>query len=433
MYPKYVRPNMEKVWSEENKLDLWLRIEIAIVRARVKLGEVPAEALVEIEEKATFDKEEIRRIEGRTQHDVVAFLEYVGQRVGESSKYLHEGITSSDILDTAFAIQLGDAARILISDIKELLDVLVSKADEYADTICVGRTHGMHAEPMVFGLKFGNWAFEMHRNLERLKASKDEISFGKISGPVGTYSNVNPQVEEDVCFDFCLEPDPVSNQIIQRDRHAHFMSVLAVCAGSLERIALEIRSLQRPEIGEAAEPFGEGQKGSSAMPHKRNPILCERVCGLARVIRGYAQTAFENQALYHERDISHSSAERVIFPDATKALDYILSLMTNILENLEVSPEKMLENLKLTKGLVFSSRVLTILSEKCPNRQMAYEIVQRVALKASRSGQSFKRLLLKDAEVRKYLSPKEIADLFDVGYYIRNTGKIFARLGELEY
>lgn len=433
MYPKYVRPNMEKVWSEENKLDLWLRIEIAIVRARVKLGEVPAEALVEIEEKATFDKEEIRRIEGRTQHDVVAFLEYVGQRVGESSKYLHEGITSSDILDTAFAIQLGDAARILISDIKELLDVLVSKADEYADTICVGRTHGMHAEPMVFGLKFGNWAFEMHRNLERLKASKDEISFGKISGTVGTYSNVNPQVEEDVCFDFCLEPDPVSNQIIQRDRHAHFMSVLAVCAGSLERIALEIRSLQRPEIGEAAEPFGEGQKGSSAMPHKRNPILCERVCGLARVIRGYAQTAFENQALYHERDISHSSAERVIFPDATKALDYILSLMTNILENLEVSPEKMLENLKLTKGLVFSSRVLTILSEKCPNRQMAYEIVQRVALKASRSGQSFKRLLLKDAEVRKYLSPKEIADLFDVGYYIRNTGKIFARLGELEY
>ncbi len=431
MIERYSRPEMKRVWSEENKFDKWLQVEIAVCEAWAEMGVIPKEAIPKIK-TATYKLERISEILKVTHHDMTAFLQAVSESLGEESRFIHLGLTSSDIMDTALNLQLKEATKLLADDITKLIAVLEDKAIEHKTTLMIGRTHGVHAEPITFGLKLALWAQEMKRNYGRLTEAEKMISVGKISGAVGTYATVPPEVEEIACDKLGLAPAPISNQIVQRDRHAHFVTTLAIIAGSLEKFATEIRSLQRTEILETEEPFSPGQTGSSAMPHKRNPELCERICGLARLVRGYALTSLENIALWHERDISHSSTERIILPDSCLVLDYILNIFTLIMQGLQVYPENMRRNLELTQGLVFSQRVLLALIDKGLSRQKAYQIVQRNAMKAWKEQTSFLGLLKADREVTEHLSVSELEALFDYSYFVRHVDTIFERLGLTE-
>jgi adenylosuccinate lyase len=431
MIERYSRPQMKRVWSEENKLDKWLQVEFAVCEAWTELGVIPKEAIPKIK-TACCSVERVAEILKVTHHDMTAFLQAVAEGLGEESRFIHLGLTSSDVMDTALSLQLKEASKLLTQDVTELTTVLEDKAIERKHTIMIGRTHGVHAEPITFGLKLALWAQEMKRNAARLAEAEKAISVGKISGAVGTYATVPPEVEEKACAKLGLAPAPISSQIIQRDRHAQFVTTLAIIASSLEKFATEIRSLQRTEVLEAEEPFAAGQTGSSAMPHKRNPELCERVCGLARLVRGHALTSMENVALWHERDISHSSNERIILPDSCLVLDYILNIFTSVIKGLQVYPENMRRNLELTQGLVFSQRVLIALIDKGLSRQKAYELVQRNAMKAWKQRTNFLELLKADPEVKARLSEKELESLFDYNYFIRHVDKVFRRLGLTE-
>jgi adenylosuccinate lyase len=428
MIERYSRPEMKKIWSEENKFDQWLKVEIAVCEAWAELGEIPPEDMVKIR-KASYNLNRVAEFLKVTHHDMTAFLKAVAESLGKESRFIHLGLTSSDVIDTALALQLTQAADILAKDVAELIAVLESQAFEHKYTIMMGRTHGVHAEPTTFGLKMALWAEEMKRNAQRLAEANKNISVGKISGAVGTYATVPPQVEKIACDKLGLAPDPISSQIVQRDRHAQFVTMLAIIASSLEKFATEIRGLQRTEVREAEEPFAAGQTGSSAMPHKRNPELCERICGLARLIRGYALTSLENITLWHERDISHSSTERIILPDSCLALDYMLSVFTSIMKGLKVYPENMHRNIELTQGVIFSQRVLLALIDKGLIREEAYKIVQDNALKAWEERKSFLSLLEADERITAHLSKKQLNSLFDYGYYLKYVDEVFERLG----
>jgi len=420
---------MSAIWSEEYRFKKWLEVEIAVCEAMAELGKIPPRALEEIKKKAGFEISRIKEIEKTTKHDVIAFLTAVAERVGESSKYIHMGMTSSDVLDTALALQMKEATSLILSCMEKLKEAVAKQARKHKYTLMIGRSHGVHAEPITFGLKMALWYKEIERNIQRVKRAGENISVGKISGAVGTFANIDPRVEEYVCRKLGLKPAEVSTQIIQRDRHAEYMASLAVSASSLEKFATEIRNLQRTEILEVEEMFSRGQKGSSAMPHKRNPITCERISGLARVIRGNALAAMENVSLWHERDISHSSVERIIIPDSTILLHYMLVKFTEIVENLNVYPERMMKNLNLTGGLIFSQRILLALIEKGLLREDAYSLVQRNALEAWEKGKNFKDLIMNDKDIAKYLSEKEIDSLFDFDYHTKNIDYIFKRAG----
>ena len=431
MIERYSRPQMKNIWSEENKFNKWLQVEIAVCEAWAEIGKIPKEAIPKIK-TASCDLERIADILKITHHDMTAFLQAVAEGLGDESRFIHLGLTSSDIMDTALSLQMKEASKLLAQGVAELISVLEDKAIEHKRTIMIGRTHGVHAEPITFGLKLALWAQEMKRNAARLAEAEKIISVGKISGAVGTYATVPPEIEDKACHKLGLAAAPISSQIIQRDRHAQFVTTLAIIAGSLEKFATEIRSLQRTEVLEAEEPFAAGQTGSSAMPHKRNPELCERVCGLARLIRGHALTSMENMALWHERDISHSSNERVILPDSCLVLDYVLSIFTSVMKGLMVYPENMRRNLELTKGLVFSQRVLIALIDKGLSRQKAYELVQHNAMKAWKGRTSFLELLKADSGVKVHLSHKELESLFDYNYFMRHIDNVFSRLGLTE-
>ena len=427
MIERYSRPQMKKIWADKNKFDKWLQIEIATCEAWAALGAIPEEALSKIR-TAGYDLERIAEHLKVTHHDMTAFLRSVSESLGDESRFIHLGLTSYDIMDTALSLQLVEAANLLAEDIDKLIAVLEEQAVTHKYTIIIGRTHGVHAEPTTFGLKLALWVEEMKRNAQRLMEAKKAIAVGKLSGVVGTYATVPPEIEERVCAKLRLTPASISSQIIQRDHHAQFVTTLAIIASSLEKFATEIRGLQRTEVREVEEPFEAGQTGSSAMPHKRNPELCERICGLARLVRGYALTSMENIALWHERDISHSSTERIILPDSCLVLDYILSLFTSVMKGLQVYPENMRRNLDITQGLVFSQRVMLALIEKGIDRQRAYQIVQRNSMKAWQEETGLLNLLKADSEVMANLSPKELDSLFDYGYYLKHVDKIFARL-----
>jgi adenylosuccinate lyase len=420
---------MSGIWNDEFKFKTMLEIEILTLEALSLNKRIPPIVAKRARKKARFNINQIKKIEEKTQHDVVAFVSNVAQYIGADAKYLHMGLTSSDILDTTLGVQLAAASDILIEDINRLLKVMARKARKYKDMICVGRTHGVHAEPTTFGLKFALWYDETKRNLERLKLARKEVAVGKVSGAVGTFANVGPEVETYICRKLGLKAAPISTQVIQRDVYAQYMATLAVIGGSLEKFATEIRHLQRTEVLEAEEPFGKGQKGSSAMPHKRNPVICERICGLARLLRGNALAAMENMPLWHERDISHSSVERVIIPDSTLALDYMLNKTIQVMDGLAVYPENMLASLVKTRGLIFSQRVLLELMDKGLPRMKAYDIVQRAAMKTWKSGMQFKETLLGDKELLSHISSKELDKVFDLDYYLRNVNKIFRRVG----
>lgn len=419
---------MSRIWNDEAKYRNWLRVEIAVCEAWVELGQIPPEALDKIKEHARFDVKRIDELEKTLKHDVIAFLTAVAEHVGEESRYIHLGLTSSDVLDTAFALQLRDAAAIVIDDIKKVIEVLKRLAFEYKYTPMVGRTHGIHAEPTTLGLVFALWYDEMMRNLERMERAREVISVGKISGAVGTFANVPPRVEERACEILGLKPARISTQIVQRDIHAEYFLVLSIVAATVEKIALQVRHFQRTEVLELEEPFTEGQKGSSAMPHKRNPILAENLCGLSRLIRSYAISALENVPLWHERDISHSSVERVIGPDATILIDFMLYRLKGLLEGLHIYPENMEKNLWLTRGLIFSEKVLLKLVGKGLSREEAYGIVQRNAMRAWREKEDFKGLLLKDNQLRNRLSSDEIEECFSMEHDLKNVDYIFHRV-----
>jgi len=428
MIARYSRPRMKKIWSDKNKFDQWLKVEVAVCEAWAELGEIPREDIVRIK-KARYNLGRIAEFLKVTHHDMTAFLNSVAESLGAESRFIHLGLTSSDVMDTALSLQLTQAARILTKDVTDLIAVLENKAVEHKYTIMIGRTHGVHAEPTTFGLKMALWIEEMKRNSIRLVEAGKCISVGKISGAVGTYASVPPEVEKIACARLRLTPAPISNQIIQRDRHAQFLTTLAIIAGSLEKFATEIRSLQRTEILEVEEPFAEGQTGSSAMPHKRNPELCERICGLARLMRGYALTSLDNIALWHERDISHSSTERITLPDSCLALDYMLSIFTSIIKGLKVYPENMLHNIELTRGLIFSQRMLLALIDKGLTREEAYKMVQDNAMETWRGKKSFLALLKMDKQITKYLTQNELKALFDYKYYLKYVDTVFERLG----
>ena len=428
MIERYSRPQMKKIWSEKNKFDQWLKVEIAVCEAWAELGEIPRKEIVKIR-KASYNLNRIAGFLKVTHHDMTAFLNSVAESLSEESRFIHLGLTSSDVMDTALGLQLTQAADILAKDVAELISVLESKAVEHKYTIMMGRTHGVHAEPTTFGLKMALWTEEMKRNAQRLAEARENISVGKISGAVGTYATVPPQVEKIACAKLGLAPAPISSQIIQRDRHAQFLTTLAIIASSLEKFATEIRGLQRTEVREVEEPFEAGQTGSSAMPHKRNPELCERICGLARLIRGYALTSLENIALWHERDISHSSTERIILPDSCLAVDYMLSIFTSIMKGLKVYPENMRRNIELTQGIIFSQRVLLALINKGITREEAYKMVQDHAMKAWEERKDFLNLLEADRRITRHLGKKELKSLFDYGYYLQHVDEVFERLG----
>lgn len=428
MIARYSLTKMSAVWQDESRFNKFLEIEILACEANAKLKKIPSSALAQIRKKAKFNLKQIGEIEKKTQHDVVAFVSCVGKSLGPYAKYLHIGLTSSDLLDTTLALQAKEASDILIEDLERLLKILAQKARRYKDMVCIGRTHGVHAEPTTFGLRLALMYDETRRSLERLKRAKEEISVGKISGAVGTYSNIEPFVEEYVCKKLGLKPAKASTQIISRDIHAQFLTTLALIGSSLEKFATEIRHLQRTEVLEAEEPFGEGQKGSSAMPHKRNPVICERICGLSRILRGNTLAALENINLWHERDISHSSSERIIFPDSTITLDYMLNKFIEVINGLTVYPENMLKNLIRTKGLIFSQRLLLALMDKGQTRSKAYDLVQELAMKSWKEELDFKVLVLKDRNIANYLNSKEIESCFELDYYLRNINKIFSRL-----
>jgi adenylosuccinate lyase len=419
---------MAAIWTDENRFRKWLDIEVSICEAYGELGLIPAEDVAVIREKAAFDVDRILEIEKRTKHDVVAFIECVSEYVGPSSKYIHMGITSSDILDTSFACLLKEASAILIRDVRNLMDVLKENAYKYKETPMIGRTHGIHAEPITFGLKMAHFYDEMRRNLERLAAAEIRISHAKISGAVGTFAHVPPSVEAYVCKKMGLTPAPVSTQIVPRDYHAEFFTTLAIIASSVEKMSLEIRNLQRTEVGEAEEFFQKGQTGSSAMPHKRNPIASENLCGLARLIRGYAVSALENIPLWHERDISHSSVERVIGPDATILLDYMLERLKNMYKNLLVYPDRMAKNMEMSRGLHHSEAILLALIRKGLTRQEAYKLTQRVAMMCYEQGLDFVAELKKDAGIGKYLTAEEIVGTTNNEHYFQQVDTIFSRV-----
>jgi adenylosuccinate lyase len=428
MIERYSRPQMKKIWSEKNKFDQWLKVEVAVCEAWAELGEIPRKDIVKIR-KASYNLNRIAGFLKVTHHDMTAFLNSVAESLGTESRFIHLGLTSSDVMDTALGLQLTQAADILTKDIAELISVLGGKAMEHRYTLMMGRTHGVHAEPTTFGLKMALWTEEMKRNAQRLAEARKNIAVGKISGAVGTYATVPPQVEKIACAKLGLAPAPISSQIIQRDRHAQFVTTLAIIASSLEKFATEIRGLQRTEVREVEEPFEAGQTGSSAMPHKRNPELCERICGLARLIRGHALTSLENIALWHERDISHSSTERIILPDSCLALDYMLSIFTSIMKGLKVYSENMRRNVELTQGVIFSQRVLLALIDKGLSREEAYKMVQDNAMKAWEKRKSFLSLLEADRQITARLSKKELSSLFDYGYYLKHVDGVFEQLG----
>ena len=428
MIQRYTRDEMGRIWSLENKYRRWLDVEIAVCEAWAELGEIPEDSLKRIKERAGFDLKRIDEIEATVKHDVIAFLTSVAEHVGEDSRYIHRGLTSSDILDTALALVLREASGIIITDIEAVLDVLKGQALRYKDTPCMGRSHGVHAEPMTFGLKFALWYEDMKRNLERMKRAREVVSYGKLSGAVGTFSNIPPEIEERVLSRLGLKAEPVATQVVQRDRHAEYMLTLSLIAASVEKIAVEIRHLQRTEVREAEEPFTKGQKGSSAMPHKRNPVGCENLSGLARVVRANAMAALENVALWHERDISHSSVERVIIPDSSILVDYMLNRLRGILEGLHVYPERMLRNMQLSYGLYNSQRVLLALTEKGLTREEAYALVQRNAMKSWEDERDFLSVLKEDSEVTRYLSVSELEEIFEPAYYLRNIDFIYSRV-----
>ena len=431
MIERYSRPEMARIWSQEAKYNAWLKVELAVCEVYAKRGVIPADALERIKAKARVDAARIDEIEAKTRHDVIAFLTNLEESVGADSRYVHLGMTSSDVLDTALALQLQQACEVLLGDLERFRRALRALALAHKDTLCVGRSHGIHAEPMVFGLKPALWYAEAGRNIERLKRGKEAVRVGKISGAIGTFAHVDPDVEEEVCRLLGLEPDPISTQVVQRDRHAELCAVLAIVAASLEKVAVEIRSLQRTEILEVEEPFAEGQKGSSSMPHKRNPVGSENVSGLARLVRTNALAALENVALWHERDISHSSVERVILPDSTILVDYMLHRMTGIIDGLQVYPERMKENMERSYGLMFSQRVLLKLADTGLARQHAHDIVQRNAMRAWRERTGFKELLEADPEVTARLQPTALAACFDPSWYLRNVDTIYRRAGLL--
>ena len=429
MIPRYTRPEMGKIWDERNEWQTMLDVEIAACEANAELGRIPKEAVRVIKEKADFDVDRIHEIDREINHDIIAFLTCVGEHVGDEAKYIHMGLTSTDVKDTGLNVQIKQASEVLIDDLEKLAEVLKRRAVEFKHTPTIGRTHGVHAEPTTFGLKLLLWYSETLRNIERMKRAADNMCVGKLSGAVGTYADIDPYVEEYVCKKMGLKREIVATQVVQRDHHAEYITTLGVIAGTLSQMALEIRHLQRTEVREAEEYFSPKQKGSSAMPHKRNPVRSERICGVARVIQGYALPAFEDIPLWHERDISHSSVERVIFPDATIALDYILNETTKLIDKLLVYPDKMLADLNLTGGLIYSPRVLLALVAKGAYRDTAYRWVQRNAMKRWLQGEDFYENLCKDEDVRKYLNPDEIKACFDYKPMLVHVDEIFARFG----
>ncbi|HZB10322.1 MAG TPA: adenylosuccinate lyase [Rubrobacter sp.] len=431
MIERYTLPEIGAVWTEEAKYRAWLRVELAVSRARAQLGEIPTEEVEELAEKADFTVERIHEIEGETNHDVIAFVTNVAEYAGDVARHFHFGLTSSDVLDTAGALQLREALDLILDEARELTLLLAEMALEHRDTVMVGRTHGIHAEPTVLGHKLAVWAFEMERNLDRLSHAHEVAAVGKISGAVGTYANVDPKVEAITCQELGLSSSPASTQVVQRDRHAEVLAALAILGSTMEKISLEIRGSQRTEVRELAEPFGRGQKGSSAMPHKRNPILAERLCGMARLLRANAAVGFENNALWQERDISHSSAERVVLPDSTILAFYMLRTTARILRGLEVHEDRMLENLNSGGGIVFSGRVLLALVESGMNRDDAYRVVQDAAMRAWEGEAGFREVLSKDDDVRERLG-NILETLFDPAYTLRNLGVVFERVEELK-
>jgi adenylosuccinate lyase len=428
MIQRYTHAEMGAIWSDRRRYETWLDVELAALDAMAEAGIVPAEAAREVRAKAGFDIDRIEQIEQTTQHDVIAFTTAVAERVGPAARWLHFGLTSSDVIDTAQAIQMREACALIIKDVAGLMEAVRERAEEHRRTAMIGRTHGVHAEPMTYGLKLALWYAELQRDLDRLLRAKDVVSFGKLSGAVGTFAHLDPAIEARVCEMLGLQPAPVSSQVIQRDRHAELVSTLAITAASLEKFALEIRGLQKTEIGEVEEPFGKGQKGSSAMPHKRNPIGCEQIVGLARLIRANAMAAMENVALWHERDISHSSVERVILPDSFIALDHMLRRFTRIVRGMVVYPARMMENLQRSRGVVFSGTILLELAKRGVTREQAYEWVQRNAMRSFHEQKDFKALLLADADVTKVLDREAIEKAFDLDAQLRNVDVVFARV-----
>ena len=433
MIERYTLPEMGGIWTDEARMQAWLDVEIAAVKAWNKLGKVPDKAVTEIVDKASFDVARVNEIEATTNHDVIAFLTNVAEYVGDASKYVHYGMTSSDMLDTALALQIKRAGHLLERDLIALGEVLKRRAFEFRDTVQVGRTHGIHAEPITFGMKLGMWAFEVSRDLKRMRMVTVNASVGKVSGAVGAYNNIDPRVEDLVCEELELGREPISNQVVQRDRHAAFLTAMAIIGSSIEKFATEVRHLQRSEVREAEEAFGKGQKGSSAMPHKRNPILSERMAGCARVLRGNAMVGMENMALWHERDISHSSAERIVLPDSCILLDYMLQKFTKLVDSLVVDEERMLANLSQSYRLVFSGAVLLALVDKGMLREDAYRVVQDSAMRAWREGVDFGDLVKADAEAMAVLKPAEVDAAMDPDQYRAGRDVIFGRLEKLEF
>jgi adenylosuccinate lyase len=428
MIPRYTRPEMGKIWTDQRKYETWLEIELLVCEALSELGEIPKEAVKEIKGKACFDVQRVNEIEKVTKHDVIAFLTNVGESIGPLSKYLHYGLTSSDILDTSLALLLKEASELILQDLHRLLGVLKEKALQYRETLMIGRSHGVHAEPITFGLKMALWYDEMNRNLTRMERAKEAVSVGKISGAVGTFAHIPPFIEEFVCGRLGLRPAPISTQIVQRDHHAEFFTTLAIIASSIEKFSVELRHLQRTEVLEAEEFFSKGQKGSSAMPHKRNPISSENLSGLARLVRSYGFAALENIPLWHERDISHSSVERVIAPDATILIDYMLNRFTSLIENLIVYPENMKANLEKMGGLIYSEAVLLLLTKKGLSREEAYGVVQRNAMRVWEKGEDFKTLLSEDETIKHLLTREELEVAFDIRGHLKHVNDIFKRV-----
>ena len=431
MIPRYTRPELGRIWSEQRKLEAWLEVELAVSEALAEAELIPAGDFEQIAARASFDLDAVKERERTTGHDVAAFVDVVAASIGEAGRWFHYGLTSSDVLDTGLALQLKEAGDELVGGARALTVAIADRAREFRDTLCVGRTHGVHAEPTTFGLKLAGFAFESDRNARRLSRAFRQLEVGKLSGAVGTYSTFGPEIGEAALAKLGLKPEPVATQVVPRDRHAELLTAIAIAASSLERLAVEIRNLQRTEVREVEEPFGEGQKGSSAMPHKRNPIISERITGLSRVLRSNAQTALENVALWHERDISHSSAERVIIPDCTVLLDYLQELAREVVEEMRVDPDRMLRNLESTHGALFSQQVLTALVESGLSRDDAYRIVQRTSQQAWDERASFRELLEKDPDVASRLGPEQLTELFDPGRFVRNVPTILERLNTL--